>query len=437
MQKELWQAITAFFLTILVLYALLTVSACIPNSQIADHMLESALHYGNTEAYGFESGDKLHSVSDNYADCVLLAVSYYMGEGNPFTAALDTKYYRGEKDALGVNTAFFLTLTENTPADTDYSRYWHGMAAFVRIIHLFGNVQTVKWIGFAAFLLFALGTLALLVRQKNYKTALALLAALLCIHFWNLRISMEYQSPFVLCFLLCPLYICAERKQDRLLPVFSVIGGVMTAFFDFLTCETVVILLPLLLVIAIRIEENRFDSFRNNFSLLLVCGICFFAAYAGTFLAKWSLASLFTGENKFALALSSAELHVAGDDATGIAPENTFVRILLAPIANLTVLFGGTERIEGIRVLLGLLLAAAILGSFFYLFKKKNIDRGAAGLLLLLGAFVFLRYWALNYHSYAHAFFTYRALAAPIFAVFSSILLCAKLPHKRKEVRKK
>ena len=215
MQKELWRAITAFFLTILVLFALLTVSACIPNARIADRMLESALYYGNTEAFSAEGG-KLYEVSDNYADCILLGVSYYMGEGAPLTAALDTKYYRGEKDAIGVNTAFFLTLTENAPADTDYSRYWHGMAAFVRVIHLFGNVQTVKRIGFAAFVLFVLGTLAMLVRQKNYKTALALLAALFCIHPRTLCLSMEYQSPFVLCFFLCPLYIFAERKKEGL-----------------------------------------------------------------------------------------------------------------------------------------------------------------------------------------------------------------------------
>ena len=217
----------------------------------------------------------------------------------------------------------------------------------------------------------------------------------------------------------------------------SVIGGVMTAFFDFLTCETVVILLPLMLVTAIRMEENRFGEFRSCLKLLLTCGICFFGAYAGTFLTKWTLASLVTGENKFALALSTAGLHAAGNDATGLAPENTFLRILLAPIADLTVLFGGTERVEGTRVLLGLLLCFALLGSLFYLFKKTRIDRSAAGTLLLLGTVVFLRYWVLNYHSYAHAFFTYRALVSPIFAVFAVLLLCTDLPRERKEVRKR
>lgn len=434
MRKTLWQAITAFFLTILALWALLTASACIPNESIADNMLESALYYGKTEAFQFE-GKALRTVSDNYADCILLCVSHFMGEGDPLVSALDARYYRGEQDMLGVNTAFYLALTEGAKADTDYSRYWHGMAALVRVIHLFGNVETVKQIGFTAFILFALLTLALLIKRRNYKTSLALLAALLCIQPWNLRLSMEYQSPFVLCFILCPLYLYLERKNERLLPVLSVIGGTSVAFFDFLTCETVVILLPLLLVTAVRIEEGRLSKYKTASRYLLACCIAFFVAYAGTFLVKWGLASLFTGENKFTLALLSAELHAAGDATKDSAPANTLVRILLSPIANLSVLFGSTVRVEGIRVFLGLSCSLAILGSLFYLFKKKTPARGCS-LLCMLGAVVFLRYWVLNYHSYAHSFFTYRALLSPVFAVFAVLLLSMELP-RRKEVRKR
>ena len=286
MRKNLWQAITAFFLTLLALWALLTAAACIPNESIADNMLESALYYGKTEAFQFE-GKALHTVSDNYADCILLCVSHFMGEGDPLTAALDTRYYRGEQDKLGVNTAFYLALTEGAEADTDYSRYWHGMAALVRIVHLFGTVETVKQLGFAAFALLALLTLTLLIKQRNYKTGLALFAALLCIQPWNILHSMEYQSPFVLCFLLCPLYLRAERQGDRLLPVLSVIGGTSIAFFDFLTCETVVILLPLLLITAVRMEEGRLGGYKTVLRCLSTCCIAFFVAYAGTFLVKW------------------------------------------------------------------------------------------------------------------------------------------------------
>jgi|GEM_PF-1021524 len=435
MQKTVLQSLLAFFLTVLFLWGLLTLAAAIPNEAISDTMLQSAMWYSDTEPFQLKDGKRLFAVSDNYADCILLGVSHYMGESDAFLSALDTKYYRGEKDGLGVNTAFFLALTDDAPADTDYSRYWHGMAAFVRIVHLFGTVKTIKWIGFTAFILFALLTVGILIKQKNYKTAIALVAAILCMQPWNIRLSMEYQSPFVICFLLCPMYLYFERRNEKMLPILSVIGGVMTAFFDFLTCETVAILLPLLLITSVRLEEGRNGTGKATFRMLFGLGFAFFASYAGTYLVKWGLASLVTGENKFALALSSAELHSIGDAATNLAPHNTFLRILLSPIANLTVLFGGTARIEGMRVVLGLLLSAAILGSVLYLFKKKTICRGI-GFLPLLGSVVFLRYAVLNYHSYVHAFFTYRALIAPVFAVFVILLFCIERPQTRKEVRK-
>ena len=71
------------------------------------------------------------------------------------------------------------------------------------------------------------------------------------------------------------------------------------------------------------------------------------------------------------------------------------------------------------------------------LFKKKDIQKSGIGLLFLMSSVVLLRYMLLNYHSYVHAFFTYRALLSPIFAVFAAVLFCSTLPHGRKEVRLK
>ena len=70
--------------------------------------------------------------------------------------------------------------------------------------------------------------------------------------------------------------------------------------------------------------------------------------------------------------------------------------------------------------------------SLLYLQNKKT----ASGLLLLLGAMVFVRYLVLNNHSYLHKFFTYRTLAAPILAELLALRLNIQLPQ-RKRVRKK
>lgn len=412
-----------------VLYIFLVCASAIPNKMLTDNMIKSAYTYKDTDAFSYEYSDKLCAVADNYADSILLNISYNMGRENPLVTSLDTDYYSG--GSLGLNAGLFLTVSENIPPDTDYTRYWHGSGGILRIMHLFCGVNEIKIIGLILTLIFAMLTAVYLIKRKNYKTALAFLTGITAVHIWNTGLSLEYQSVFILCFILCPVYLFTEKKNENLLTYLSVIGGTLTAFFDFLTCETAVILLPMILVLSSRSEEGRLTDIKKNLFLILKCLLCFFLSYAGMFFMKWILASLVTGKNEFALALSQAEIRVGGGSSE--MPENILIRIPSAVIANLTVLFGGSERVEFRRVLLCIGIICAVFGSFYYLFREKNEK---VWLMLVLGAVVLARYMILSNHSYLHEFFTYRALISPITAIISAFLLNVRLPKKKGQVKK-
>lgn len=96
----------------------------------------------------------------------------------------------------------------------------------------------------------------------------------------------------------------------------------------------------------------------------------------GTFLVKWTAASLVTGENKFLLALSSA-----GERVSGALPgeqADGFARIPMAVAANLTMMFGGEARVEPVRVATGMAVSFLVLGSVFYL--SRSHEPGIGGL---------------------------------------------------------
>lgn len=416
MEKKLVLHTILFICLTAVLYILLVCASAIPNEKISDNMTKSAYAYKDTDAFSYEHGERLCAVADNYADSILLNVSYNMGRGNPFITSLDTAYYSGGE--LGVNAGLFLSVSENIPPDTDYTRYWHGSGGILRIMHLFFSVDTIKITGLIFILIFSAITLILLIRRKNYITAVSLFIGLLAVHIWNTALSLEYQSVFILCFMLCPIYLWAERKNEHLLTYISVVGGTLTAFFDFLTCETAVILLPLILIISVRLEGGRLGEVKKELFLILKCLACFFLSYGGMFLMKWLLSSLVTGSNKLALAVSQAEIRVAG--GSDEMPDSLFLRIPSAVTANLTVLFGGSARVELKRVILCLSALCAVFGSLYYLFGKRK--RGA-WLMLALGTVVLARYMVLSNHSYLHGFFTYRALIVPVTAVISAFLL--------------
>lgn len=431
-KKSLLLHMGVFAALTIILWLGLVAAAALPNELIAKNMTKSAYYYKDVDGFSFEYGNKWYAIADNYADSILLNISYNMGRGNPFISSLDTRYYSG--GGLGENVGLFLTVDENVPPDTDYTRYWHGSGGILRILHLFSDVGGIKKIGLFIMLVLAVITFASIIRRKNYKTAVSLLAAMCAVHIWNIGLSLEYQSVFILCFLLCPLYLYFERMDERALSYLSVAGGTMTAFFDFLTCETVVILMPLILVLAVRIEEKRFGGRKKEAALIIKCLLCFGLSYGGAFLVKWALASIVTGENKFVAAFAKAAVRVSGDNVE--ISSNPLIRMVMAVAANLSVLFGGTIRTDLPRVLAGLCLCLAVGGSLWYLFLQKKKTEGKE-LLLLLGGIVFLRYMILSNHSGLHGFFTYRALMAPVTAVMFVVLSRIQLPEKKGRVKRR
>lgn len=421
----LWH-IGLFVATLWALWLLLVCAAAIPNGAIRANMERSALSYADRDPFAFTAGGKWNAVQDNYADAILLNVTWNMGVGNPLTATLDTGYHDGGN--LGENAGLYLAVTQGAAPNTDYTRYWHGSALILRPLLLLIDAEGIKLLGLGEILALAAVTLALLLRRGHPELGLALALSLAAVGVWDLRLSLEYQPMFLLCFLLCPLYLLLERRGDRVLTLLSVAGGAAAAFFDFLTTETVTIVLPLLLLVAVRTKEGRLGGFRKGLGLSLRCGGSWLAAYGGAFLVKWTAATLATGENKFAAALASVAERVGVAPALGDeAPATVFSAVA----ANLTALFGGTARAEPGRVALGLALTALILGSVYYLFRAKKKRREGALLLLLLGGVVFARFLVLNNHSYLHAFFTYRALICPIFALLAALFLNVAAPWRK------
>lgn len=417
-----------FAATVLVLWAALTAAAAIPNERIYDNMHASALYFKDKAPYVYDSQMRL--VQDNYADVILLNVTWNMGSGEPFSAALDTAYYDGNDGTndYGENWGFYCAV-EGTAPNTDYSRYWHGMAAVIRPFMLFTDIGGIKLIGMiTAFVLLALNA-ALLIKKRQFFAAGALVAAFLCVHVWNIGISLEYQPAVLVTLLLLPICIIMERN-DGALSIISVISGVMIAFFDFLTCETLTILIPLLIVFIMRKQENRLPAFKDSVLLTVKCGSAWLLSYAGTFLVKWTAASIVTGENKFAAALASVEERFVGE-AEQLSPVAQF---FLAPAANISTLFGGTGRVEWGVIAAGLVVSALILGAVFYLFRsREKFDRSFTLIMLILGALPFARFFLLNNHSYLHEFFTYRALASSILALFAGLWYTLEFRPKKKK----
>lgn len=432
--KKIIIRIGVFALTLVLLWAAIFVAALIPNDLIYENMHASSVYYSDKDA--FAQNGEMRKMVDNYADTILLNVAWNMGYGEPFVSCLDTKYFDGNEDGAdyGENWGLYCAVTGKQPANTDYTRYWHGMTIFVRLFMIFTDVNGIKLIWtIAAFVLLAINC-AILIKKRQFFAAGALLLSFISVHIWNISLALEYQPAIIITLAILPFFITLEKRGDDALTILAIISGVLIAFFDFLTAETLTILIPLAVVFTMRKKDERFGSFKENFITLAKCGAAWFLSYAGTFLAKWTLASAVTGENKFLSAISSAEIRFIGETEELSSLEQFF----LAPLANLSTLFGGTERVEASCIILGLILSAVVLGIIFFLFHNKNKFDGSFSLIMLIIALLpFARYFALNNHSYLHEYFTYRALAATILAVFAIVWFTLDFGTKSKTPQRK
>jgi len=399
------------------LWLLLLLSALIPNEAIKGNMVKSIYGYAECGAFEMTRDGSLNSVADNYADAILLNIAWNMGNGSPFTSVIDTKYHDG--DGYGVNTGLFHTVIEGTEPNTEYTRYWHGSAAAVRLLSLACDVSGIKLIGFAAVLSAAAVSLAMLAKRGHYDIAVLLAVSAAAVRIWDVRLSMEYQAVFLLTFLLLPAYLVFERKSNTALIYISVIGGTATAFFDFLTAETLTVLLPLAVVTAVRAKEERLGRLRGELPTYIGCCGGWGISYAAAFFVKWFAAWAVTGENAVLLALGHAAERVGGaveffDEKPG--------SVFSAPLANLNMLFGGSFREQPMLAIICTAAAAAVLFGIWYLFRNRG-ERSGSLLLLMLGGTVLVRFLVLNNHSFLHCFFTYRALAVTVFAVLAALML--------------
>ena len=431
MLKRILLYIGSFLAAIIILWSALILTSLVPNEAIKDNLMSSALSLNGADPFYQPAGR--NTVTDNYADVILLNVIWNMDGENPVVSSLDTKYYDGNDGVTdyGENYGLYAALNGEAP-NTDYTRYWHGSAVFIRPLLAVTDLSGIRLTGAVFALILLAVNCALLIKRKHYPQAAALVLSLVCVQAWNIRLAMEYQPAVLVTLAILPLFILLEKRGDRALIVLSVVSGVLIAFFDFLTAETLTILVPLIIVLSIRFSEGRFSGAKAELLRALKCSAGWLLAYCGTFLVKWTAASLATGENKFIAALTSAEERFGGS----FSEMSVIEQIFAAPFTNISTMFGANERGELLNGIIGavLLILAAVL--ILYLSRKKKAALGFVVTVLILGAIPYLRYGVLSNHSYLHDFFTYRAQAAAVLALITGAIAGLQ-KEKEKEKEKK
>jgi hypothetical protein len=181
--------------------------------------------------------------------------------------------------------------------------------------------------------------------------------------------------------------------------------GMVTNFFDFLTAETVTLVIPLLIILYLQKKEHGADRLVG---LVVKGAAAWLAGYALTWVSKWLVAAVILRENVMPYVSGHISQRIGEDIGIG-----TFRYLAGALTKNFGCLFPLGYGVIGI-IGFALILIAAAYPAFVYF--KKDPEVRVIFIYAALGCIPLIRFLLLHNHSYLHFFFTYRALSSTVFA---------------------
>jgi len=392
--------------TVICLIGTLILTALIPKQAIYDNLLDSAeemVEHGLFERI-VENMDS--TIMHYYADAITLNIICHLDEEHPIESVLEDNYYRSESYH---NTKDLLeSVEENREVNAEYARYWHGFIVIIKPLLIVMTVGQIHWALFAVFLILTGVLFFQLFRQNGIGEIITLSIAML--------MTLTFLTPFIfeyiwmvllmLIYSITGLHIQKKRDYKTLICMFAV-DGIMAAFFDFLTIETVTLLVPLILVLMQMHKDKRFDKDDIVFSIksAVSWGMGFILMWA----LKWVLVSTVLHMSTSHFLMDSLKARSIGSGGVKL-----LFNIKAAIFNNISMLL--PFDIPGCGVIPGIILLI-IFSYILYVYRKDNWDKTYVLLLLVIAVIPYIRYIVMSEHSAGHYFFTYRAQLSTLLAV--------------------
>ena len=427
----------------------LAFSAMIPQRYIQKHMEESAeelYKYPNVrQIIPNVNSSKVHP----YADMLTLNIGYHFADGQleetgekhhgsinmALRSVMWAKYY-GNPDNDDIALECFLqSVQDKIPGNTEYLRYWHGSAGIIRVLHVFWNIKQIYVFHSIILLLILFVLLGLLFRNNLKKEAFSLVFSLTMVSIWFVPICLEYYWCFLVMLVasIMAVRIALSKKWQKSVSLFF-FTGIIIAFLDFLTAETITLVIPLLLLLVIGKKEDYKDRINPDvvdrcvgWKLVIKSCTAWLAGFCLMWGAKWMLASLILQQDVGQYIRQHVEERIGGE-----AYGKSLLQYCLGAVGrNIRALLPFDYGEFG-YLILGIVIGAGIALIITHtITRRRAVNYQLVKMLFAIGCIPLVRYVVLHNHAWFHRSFTFRALAGTVMALcFISIELFEFAPRK-------
>ena len=422
--KQIIHYILAYIITAVILIICLLGAASIPNSAIDENIKKSAAFLTkDPQNFHYQLGTVPSSIRDQYADANLLNIAFYIDPSHPWDSIIWDRYcWDGVETA---NIGFREAVEGNLPANKEYLRYWHGSLMFIRPLLSVFDIQQIYILHYAVMAVLLLILTGILFRHHLTSELICLAVALAAVNLWFVPSCLEYYWMFLVMFVSSIVAVrMSLEKQYRELSYLFLITGIVAAFLDFLTVETITALIPLLL--ALRIQQRQ--KIKSNTLRFIIKNLTLWAVgFVGMWVMKWIIASVYLGESVVPYLREKTLFHLGVKSHMPI-----YVMILQGFCRNIYALAPISYGNWGAAVLVILIVAMVVIPVWKNQVQlKRNINRKYLFIYLMIAILPYIRYSMLPFHSWHHYFFTHRAQAVTILALgFCVLEIIEKRPEQ-------
>lgn len=361
--------------------------------------------------------DAPETMLDVYTDGMIINEAYTYGENgvtdiflNPFMEVDGTN---------PTNSLYEVTALANDQFEIKYyGRYWQGYLVIIRPLLLFFNYTDIRRLNMIVQFLLVFRFIRCAACRDEYRILIPFLGMYFFLSPVTLCSSLQYSPCFYITMLmLLVLLEGREKAWGTKNPYLFLAGGILTAYFDFLTYPMITLGVPLLACLAL--DRECLFSLRRALRDMVLYTISWGIGYVGMWSAKWVLSSVFAGENVLANAMEQVKYrsgHFSGGYSLQMCLQYIFKSIDL-------------------RMLLLLFTALIVV---FLLTNRRRLGIGfPPGLAVAFPVcfYPLIWYYFTLHHSTDNSYFTWREMAISVFGFLLIVESVLTGKHKTEDVK--
>ena len=369
------------------------VSQLLPNKPIERHVQQTLAGNDLADDFCFAVVCRPELYMDNFTDALILNQACNSGRDSLWTNVMLNPRQTDWQSECG-------SLRHVVEHDTvlprvHYGRYWHGSTFVMRWLLQVESYPLLRLLMYVVSSLLLLWVCVSLWRRLSALVSVCYLLSLLLVNVFIMQLSIQF-LPVLLIALGATLWVVYRVKSPGQMCMTLFVTGALTAYFDLLTCPVLTWGMPMCIYLLMQERGTwvRRLGTTGGASVLWATG------YGATWVMKWLLATLTTGEN--VLRDGFREFTVRSGAAQDVTRWDAMMRNVSMPLWT------------WVCVLLVVLVVLAVLR-----FRREGWS--TAVLCLLLAVPPLLWYMVAAEHSYLHFWFTYRSMAVVLLSLFAAV----------------